>query len=454
MTAALRKTYFRYLIAFVLTALSTMLGNILDGIIAGQLIGADAVAAIGTSRPLTQGFYTLHLLIGAGGGMLAGLAIGKKRRDEANVVFRTVVCTMAAIAAVATAVGATMPQAVTRFFCTDAALQPLAEPYVFWMMVGAFAYFGMYLMQTYVAVDGEPGLVTGAVVVDNTVNVILSVVLIKYFDMGVAGAAIGTVVGHALAALLLLALHWRPRENHVVLGFSMVSSSEQSNNPNNLNNPNNPNNRTILRIVSQGAPLAIASMSLTALLYSANLIIMGTLGKDGMFIYAVALNLLLVYNLFLAGACQTLQSLGAIEKGKGGPGFGEVVKFTYLLLAVSSTAVCVFAWICPGVIASLFGGGKRPELLAATNSALRVFAPSFILFCLIYVHMIVCKLEKKSGIALFISFALSLTVIPVLWSFARFAPAYIWWSYLVAYVIEIAAIVVLEQIVFKERSPS
>ena len=105
----------------------------------------------------------------------------------------------------------------------------------------------------------------------------------------------------------------------------------------------------------------------------------------------------------------------------------------------------MFDWICPGAIASLFGGGKRPELLAATNSALRVFAPSFILFCLIYVHMIVCKLKKKSGIALFISFALSLTVIPVLWLFAHFAPAYIWWSYLAAYVVEIVLIAALER---------
>ena len=435
MTAELRKTYFRYLIAFVLTALSTMLGNILDGIIAGQLIGAEAVAAIGTSRPLTQGFYTLHLLVGAGGGMLVGLAIGKKHRDEANSVFRAVVGVMGVIAAVATIVGATMPQAVTRFFCTEAALQPLAEPYVFWMMVGAFAYFGMYLMQTYVAVDGEPVLVTVAVVVDNVVNVLLSVTLIHYFDMGVAGAAIGTVVGHALAAVLLLALHWARKSSAPRLNFSTSQPSNFS---------------TLRRIVSQGAPLAIASMSLTALLFSANRIIMGALGKDGMFIYAVALNLLLVYNLFLAGSCQTLQSLGAIEKGKGGSGFGEVVKFTYLLLTVSSTLVCVFAWICPGMIASLFGGGKRPELLAATNSALRVFAPSFILFCLIYVHMIVCKLEKKSGVALFISFALSLTVIPVLWAFARFAPAYIWWSYLVAYFIEIAMIAVFERL--KSRS--
>ena len=431
MTAELRRLYFRYLIAFVLTALSTMLGNILDGIIAGQFIGADAVAAIGTSRPLSQGFYTLHLLIGAGGGMLVGLAIGKKRRDEANTVFRAVVGVMSAIAAVATVVGFTMPQAVTRFFCTNAALLPLAEPYIFWMLTGAFAYFGMFLLQTYVAVDGEPGLVTGAVVVDNAVNVLLSVVLIKYFGMGVAGAAIGTLVGHALAAVLLLILHWGRNAESPHLNFSTFQLFNFS---------------TLRHVVSQGAPLAIASMSLTALLYSANLIIMGARGKDGMFIYAVALNLLLVYNLFLAGACQTLQSLGAIEKGKGGPGFGEVVKFTYLLLAVSSAAVCLFTWVCPGVIATVFGGGKDPKLLAETNAALRVFAPSFILFCLIYVHMIVCKLEKKSFVALFISFALSLTVIPVLWAFAHFAPAYIWWSYLVAYLVEIALIALIERI--------
>ena len=435
MTAELRKAYFRYLIAFVLTALSTMLGNILDGIIAGQMIGPDAVAAIATSRPLTQGYYTLHLLIGAGGGMLVGLAIGKKRRNEANGVFRTVAAAMAVIAACATSLGFLAPQAVTRIFCTNVALQTLAEPYVFWLLAGAFPYFGMYFMQTYVAVDGEPGLVTSAVVVDNSVNVVLSVVLIKYFGLGVAGAAIGTVVGHALAMLLLLVLHWRPRKGRVVLGFRTISSAAES---------EQTNNRTILRIVSQGAPLAIASMSLTALLYSANQIIMGTLGKDGMFVYAVALNLLLVYNLFLAGSCQTLQSLGAIEKGKGGSGFREVVRFTYLLLGVASTLVCVFTWICPGVIATVFGGGKDPRLLAATNAALRVFAPSFILFCLIYVHMIVCKLEKKSFVALFISFALSLTVIPVLWAFAHFAPAYIWWSYLTAYAVEVAMIALVE----------
>ena len=47
--------------------------------------------------------------------------------------------------------------------------------------------------------------------------------------------------------------------------------------------------------------------------------------------------------------------------------------------------------------------------------------------------------------ALFISFALSLTVIPVLWFMARWRPEALWYSYLVAYIIEALAIFILHR---------
>ena len=431
MSRELLKTYFRYVFAFILSALSSMLGNVLDGVIVGQMIGPDAVAAVGMSRPLLQAYFTLNLMIGSGGGMLVGIAIGKGLRDEANSVFRMSVAVLGVAAAVATALGLFAPGLVTRAFCTESALLPLAEPYFLWMLVGAASYFGMFLLETFVAVDGEPGIVTAAVVVDNAVNVGLSVAFIKFFGLGIAGAAIGTVIGHVVAALLLLFLHWFRKNDAPRLGFSTLQPCNFS---------------TLRRIASQGTPLAISSICLTVLLYAANVIIAGALGKDGMFIYAVAFNLLLVFNLFLAGASQTLQSLGAIEKGKGGSGFGQVVRMTYLLMIVASLAVCAYVWIWPESVVVLFGGGDRAELVASANSALRVFAPSFMLFCLIAVHLVVCKLEGKDGLALFISFAMSLTVIPILWAFAHYVPAYIWWSYLVAYMLEIAVIVVWEAV--------
>lgn len=47
--------------------------------------------------------------------------------------------------------------------------------------------------------------------------------------------------------------------------------------------------------------------------------------------------------------------------------------------------------------------------------------------------------------ALFISFALSLTVIPVLWAVSQWAPNLLWYSYLIAYFVEGIAIFILHR---------
>ena len=63
------RSYFKYVFAFILTALSVELGNILDGVMVGQIIGPDAVAAVGTTLSLLQGYYSVYVLLGGGGGM-------------------------------------------------------------------------------------------------------------------------------------------------------------------------------------------------------------------------------------------------------------------------------------------------------------------------------------------------------------------------------------------------
>lgn len=59
--------------------------------------------------------------------------------------------------------------------------------------------------------------------------------------------------------------------------------------------------------------------------------------------------------------------------------------------------------------------------------------------------MIVYKLHHHHHMALFISFALSLTVIPVLWIVSRWQPNVLWYSYLIAYLIEGIAIYILHR---------
>ena len=421
--------FYRYLWAYILVALSGCLGTVVDGIIVGNLISEDGVSAINLSTPITQFIFTLHLLINAGAGMLVAYALGQKKTDDARRFFTRSLSLTVGLGLVLSIVGGMIfPQQTARMLCDNEQILPLARNYMQVLLIGCPAFILMWGLSTMVGVDGSPRLVSLAVIIDNAVNLFLDIIFIQWFGWGITGSSAATVVGHLVGIAILLS-HWRKPENRrLVPVFSTDGLAA-----------------TWKRIISQGAPLAVASICLTLLLFSANRIVLSTTGRTGIFVFALCMNLLQVYNLFLSGTCQTLQSLGAIQVGKGdNQGVRTVIKKGFRFISMAMAVTCLLVWIYPQGIARLFGCDE-PEMLVQSNQALRVFALSFIPFCYIYVLMIVYKLYSHHHMALFISFALSLTVIPVLWLMSRILPDYLWHSYLIAYVIEAIAIYIMHK---------
>ncbi|MBP5687931.1 MAG: hypothetical protein J6X22_04730 [Muribaculaceae bacterium] len=425
----IHKQFYGYLWAYILVALSGCLGNVVDGIIVGNLISEDGVSAINLSKPINQFIFTLHLLINAGAGMLVAYALGKNNIGDARRFFTRALTLSTGLGLLLTIFGGLLfPVQTAHMLCDNEQIMPLAEDYMQILLIGNPAFIVMWGLSTMVGVDGSPKLVSMAVIIDNAVNLLLDIVFIQVFGWGIAGSSAATIVGHLVGIAILLS-HWRKPENRrlrLQFGSGGLLASWR-------------------RIVSQGAPLALASICLTLLLFSANKIVLSTTGRTGIFVFALCMNLLQVYNLFLSGTCQTLQSLGAIQVGKGNAsGVKTVIDKGLRFITVAMVVTCVFVWIWPQGIARLFGCDE-PEMLAQSSHALRVFALSFIPFCYIYVLMIIYKLYSHHRMALFISFALSLTVIPVLWVISKYAPSAIWYSYLIAYIIEAAIIFFLHK---------
>ena len=169
-------------------------------------------------------------------------------------------------------------------------------------------------------------------------------------------------MGHLVGIAILLS-HWvNPEHRRLTLDFSF---------------DNLPSSWRC--IVSQGAPLAIASISLTLLLLSANTIVLNTLGRTGIFAFAVCMNLLQVYNLFLSGTCQTLQSLGAIQVGKGdNEGLHLILRKAFRFITVAMAITCLFVWISPTTIVRLFGTNE-PAFVYEGNYALRIYGTLYLL---------------------------------------------------------------------------
>ena len=425
----IKTQFYRFLWAYILVALSACLGNVVDGIIVGNLICEDGVSAINLAKPINQFIFTLHLLINAGAGMLVAYAIGQNKLDDARRFFTRSLSLSVGIGLLLAIVGGLMfPEQISKMLCKHEQILPLTREYTDILLIGSPAYILMWGLSTMVGVDGSPRLVSLAVIVDNVVNLVLDIVFIQWFGWGIAGSSAATVVGH-LVGIAILLCHWRKPENRRLLPLFTTNGMGAS----------------LKQIISQGAPLAVASICLTLLLFFANKIFMSTTGRTGIFVFALCMNLLQVYNLFLSGTCQTLQSLGAVQVGKkDDEGVRSVIKRGFRFITAAMVITCLLVFLYPQGIARLFGCDE-PEMLTQSVPALRVFAMSFIPFCYIYVLMIVYKLYSQHRMALFISFALSLTVIPVLWLMARVVPQFIWYSYLIAYIIEAVVIYALHK---------
>ena len=437
------KVYWRFLWSAILIALSGCLGNVVDAIIVGNLIGEDAVSAINLTRPVVQFMYTLNMLLATGAGILVGVEIGKKNMPRAAYFYTLSMAACLIVGLLITAVGLFCPGTATGLLCSNAHLYQLTFEYLSIMLLGAPAYMVMWALSTMVGVDGSPRLVSIAILIDNAVNLSLDIVFIQFFGWGIAGSSSATIVGHVVGIAIMF-WHFRYKDNHLQLTLTSHLSSLTSH-LSSLTSHLSSLTSSFKEIISQGAPLAIASVCLTLLLYNANSIVLGTLGRTGIFAFAVCMNLLQIYNLFLAGVCRTIQSLGAIQVGKGdNEAFGLVLRKSFSFITVAMILICVVVWVDPNVVSRLFGA-SNPDILAESNHALRIFSLSFIPFCYIYVIMIVYKLYAHHRMALFISFALSLTVIPVLWLVAHFAPNLLWYSYLIAYAIEALFIVVIHR---------
>lgn len=433
--ATFNRTYWRFLWSSILIALSGCLGNVVDAIIVGNLIVEDGVSAINLTKPVVQVMFTLNMLLATGAGMLVGIELGKKNHQGVAYYFTLAMSTCLAVGVLFTACGIAIPDVVTGWLCTNEGLLSLTQDYLQVMMIGAPAYMVMWALTTMAGVDGSPRLASVAILIDNAVNLCLDLVFIQGLGWGIEGSSTATVIGH-LVGIAIICRHFRYKNNH--LRFTLRPTTQD--------NFSFATIRASLgKIVNQGAPLAVACGTLALLYVACNHSVSLAKGRVGLFALAVCMNLLQIYNLFLAGVERTIQSLGSIEVGRGdNEAFQLILRKSFRFITVSMLIICIIVWVFPGTIARGFGADSEATI-SETTSALRAFALSLALWCYIDTIMVVYKLYDYHKMSLLISFMISLMVIPVLWIVAHYFPSLLWYSYLIAYVIELLIIFIVHK---------
>lgn len=343
----------KYLLPSVMLTMALQLGGIVDTILVGNLLGTRAMSAIRLCSPAMTIEQAVSYGMGTGAAICAGIRLGKRDREGASAVFSVVFWLAVAVGLLFTVSAAFLAEPVARLLAGNGELVELTRQYLFiWMLGGPIIGVGLYLVH-FMGLEGHPELASRYIIVANVINLTLDYVFLAYTPLGVTGAALSTMLGYLLAMLVFVG-YFRDKNRMLRLGP-----------PRSL--------RPLGEAVKSSAPtLVYMGMSFIGSLGS-NAIILHLLGVDGMTIYTVCMNILMITLMVTGGVIGIIPSLAGVLYGeKDYYGLRAVCMRTMKITAAVTAMVLAAVMIFTRQLAGVFGIREMP-LVGYTVPALRCF---------------------------------------------------------------------------------
>jgi Na+-driven multidrug efflux pump len=207
--------FFNYYFPALTSILSSTVHQLVNGVILGQQVGKDGLAAVGLYGPVVIMFVAFTLPLMIGGGILISKHIGAATYDKAQEVFdfaTTLALFFGGIAALSTPF-VVKPLAAFLAGTHNTVLAENTADYIFWQLASLPFFFLRMFWGNFISHDNAPKISRNASLIAVAVNVVLDLLLIVVLDMGVKGASIATAVA-GFAAVLYLFVYLQKGKNH------------------------------------------------------------------------------------------------------------------------------------------------------------------------------------------------------------------------------------------------
>ncbi len=378
-----KQVFMRYLVPSVFATMVTSIYVLADTIIVGKGIGTIAVAALNIVLPLYNIFFGLGLLFGVGGSVLMSILRGEGDEKGANAYFSTSLVAMCVVLALSLAFFTAFMEKIALIFGGTPETMPYIMdymPYIVWGM-GLF-FFSSYL-QTFIRNDGAPRLAMYAVVSGGVANIILDYVFVYNFNMGMAGAAIATVMGSGLTVVILLT-HFFTKKNNLHFSLRGVRPS------------------FIKNIILNGFASFLIEVASGVTIFVFNIQLLKYAGNTGVSVYSIISNTAIVVVCICKGINQAAQPLLSTNYGAGLYERTDKIRSLAVKVSIIICAVpVILGLVVPDFFTYIF---INPDsaILSMSASAIRIY---FVGFMMLGINMVfICYFQAilKNGYSMII----------------------------------------------------
>ena len=202
--APIGKLLWQYSIPAIIGMTLTSLYNIIDSIFIGHGVGALAISALAITFPLMNLIIAFSTLVGVGGATLSSIRLGQKDRKGAEYILGNVAVMCVVNAIVFGGISLIFLDPILRFFgATDATLS-YARDFMQVILAGTPISYVMIGLNNIMRATGYPKKAMLSSMLTVGCNIIFAPIFIFWFDWGIRGAALATILSQFIGMIWVL----------------------------------------------------------------------------------------------------------------------------------------------------------------------------------------------------------------------------------------------------------
>ncbi|WP_407393907.1 MATE family efflux transporter [Methanobrevibacter sp.] len=387
---------------FFPTLMASIAGNfaiLVDAFFISMFLGSTFLSVVQSIEPLVAFINAVYWLIGLGESILCKMARADFDNEKGNAYFTISIIATIIVGLIITLSAIIFQDSYVQLLCNSTQLKPFVGQYFFFYALGIVFECYMVCLAYFIKTDGFINMQFRAFLLCNVVNIVFDVILMKFFNMGISGAAIATTIGHIVSAIYITIYLVKSDRT---LRFIKIKTS---------------------KIIGYLADICKAGFSGSSIpLYTTirlillNALIAGILGEMGLSAYNMCYNALYLVDIFILGAVQSILPISAVYyKEEDFNGVDYVTKRSLKIVVAFALFFSALFILFPQVVLFLFNVNNPSDIPVIMN-IIRIFSISFIAFAVNSLYMFYAESVQYNKLANMITLLQGL-IFPVLFAY-------------------------------------
>ena len=353
---------FRFTLPSITMMICTSIYSVVDGLFVSNLIGENALSAVNIMFPVSMIIGAVGFMLGSGGSAIVARTMGEGKQELANRYFSMIILCVLGLGTALSALSLLFVEPLARLVGASDLLIDDCLAYGAVIFGGSVVFMLQMSFQTFFVTAELPKIGLFFSLISGVTNITLDYLFMGPLNMGIAGAAWGTVLSYAVGGILPLffflkppmgtlrlcstKLYWRELKNACINGSSELMSN--------------------------------LSASLISILY--NLQLMRMVGELGVAAYSVMMYVDFAFAAVFLGFSMGSGPIISFHYGAGNEEeLKSIFRKSISVISIASVFMVAMAQLLGRPLAMAYVG-YNPELLEMTVHGFRIFAFSY-LFC-------------------------------------------------------------------------